>query len=239
MALEIEVLKLLKDNFAYILRDEGSMTATVIDPSEAAAVIEFLETKKWTLELVLCTHHHWDHVGGAKELSEKYKCPIWASLFDKPRIEGCSRGLADNEEVEVAGQTMQALMIPGHTLGHQALYFPKRKAVFVGDTLFSLGCGRLFEGTPAQMHSSLKRLSALPPATRVYFGHEYTVANGEFAIRVAPSNALEEYLASAKAEIADGRSTTPSLMGLEKRLNPFVNASLEEFTERRKLKDHF
>jgi hydroxyacylglutathione hydrolase len=235
----IDVIPLLKDNFAYLLHEGG--LAAVIDPSEARPVIKEMNAKGLKLDLILCTHHHHDHVGGAKELSRYYQCPIWASKWDLSRIEGCSRGLTEQDHPKVLGQSAQILHVPGHTSGAIGYYFKDQKALFTGDTLFSLGCGRLFEGTPEEMFKSLHKFAQLPDDTRIYFGHEYTLRNGEFARAISPPNPeLESYLREVEEKIQHGGHSTPSVLGIEKRLNPFMNTeSLREWTKRRNLRNDF
>jgi hydroxyacylglutathione hydrolase len=238
--LRIQILPLLSDNFSYVLHDSHSTLATIIDPSESSPVRKFLAKEALNLELIICTHHHLDHVGGAQELADQ-KVPIWASDYDRSRIAGCTRGLSDSEEVLVAGHKMRVIFVPGHTLGQIALYFEEASALFVGDTLFSLGCGRLFEGTADQMIASLNKLMALPDETKIYFGHEYTLRNGEFVESLNLNlPELKTYLQHVRDLRSKGNFSTPSLLDLEKRLNPFLNAhSVEEWTRRRALRNHF
>lgn len=238
MALEIDVLPLLQDNFGYVLHNRRQ--AAVVDPGEAAPVLRHLETAGLRLELILCTHHHADHVGGAKALAERYRCPVWASKWDLDRIAAADRGLDETDEPLVFNEKMRVLHVPGHTAGQICFYFPDMNALFTGDTLFSLGCGRLFEGTPEQMFSSLKKIAALPENTRLYFGHEYTLRNGEFCRGITPSKELEEYLTHVSAATRAGRPSTPTTLSREKTLNPFLNtASLAEWTRRRTLRNAF
>lgn len=237
--MEIEVLPLLTDNFAYLLHD--GKTAAIIDPSEARPVIKVLAAKNLKLDLILCTHHHHDHVGGVKELSRYYQCPTWASKWDLSRIEGSSKGLTEQSDIKVLGSPAKILHVPGHTIGAICFYLPNEKAVFVGDTMFSLGCGRLFEGTPEDMTASLKKIASLPDDTRVYFGHEYTKRNGEFTRSIQPPNPeLETYLREVDEKIKNGGHSSPSGVWLEKRLNPFLTApSIKEWTKFRNLRNDF
>jgi hydroxyacylglutathione hydrolase len=237
--MNIEIVPLLKDNFAYLLHD--STHAVIIDPSEARPIIKLLNAKNLILDLILCTHHHHDHVGGVKELSRYYQCPTWASKWDVSRIEGCSKGLDENSENKILGQPVQIIHIPGHTAGAIGFYFPKQKAFFSGDTLFSLGCGRLFEGTPEEMYASLHKIAELPEDTKIYFGHEYTLRNGDFTRSISsPTPELETYLRETADRLKHGGHSTPSELWLEKRLNPFMNAeSLRDWTKRRSLRNEF
>jgi len=250
----IEPVACLSDNFAYLIWHDGTRKALVVDPSEAAPVQQALQQRELELGAILCTHHHWDHVGGVKELCECHAgLPVFASDHDVPRIEGATRGLADGESFEEAGLRFECMKVPGHTLGALAYYV--ENAVFTGDTLFGAGCGRLFEGTPAQMHASLMRLAALPGSTRVYFGHEYTRANLTFARSIEPENeAVRARL--QRADVTKISCTTPSTIEEERATNPFlrcaelsVRASLgegfvrasdvETFAELRRRKDSF
>jgi hydroxyacylglutathione hydrolase len=237
--MKIDVVPLLQDNFAYVLH-EGTRAA-IIDPSEARPVIKFLNSKNLKLELILCTHHHQDHVGGIKELSRYYQCPTWASKWDLSRIDGSSKGLEEKSEIKVLGEPVQILHIPGHTSGAIGFYLPNLKAFFSGDTLFSLGCGRLFEGTPEEMFASLHKVMRLPDDTQLYFGHEYTVRNGEFTRKISePNPELETYLREVEERLKNGGHSAPSELGREKRLNPFLNTeSQKEWTKRRNQRNEF
>lgn len=236
--MQIETVPLLKDNFAYIVHN--GKTGAVIDPSEARPVIKALNAKGVTLDLILCTHHHPDHTGGAKELSRYFHCPIWASKWDLKRIEGSSKGLTEETEITVAGEPVRILHVPGHTAGQIAFYFYRAGALFTGDTLFSLGCGRLFEGTPEEMFQSLKKIASLPDDIKIYFGHEYTLRNGAFTRKIQDSPELDQYLSEVEEKLRAGGHSSPAHLGLEKRLNPFLNTdSLKEWTKRRSLRNDF
>lgn len=236
--MQIEVVPLLSDNFGYIVHN--GKTAAVIDPSEARPIIKVLAAKNLQLDLILCTHHHPDHIGGEKELSRYYHCPIWASKWDLGRIEGSTKGLTDGNEISVIGEPVRVLHVPGHTEGQICFYFQRAKALFTGDTLFSLGCGRLFEGTPEEMFASLKKIASLPDETQIYFGHEYTLRNGEFASRLYDAPELAQYLATVKAKLQAGGHSSPAELGLEKRINPFLNTdSIKEWAKRRSLRNDF
>ena len=177
---EIHIVPALRDNYIYILRS-GNQTAAV-DPSEAAPVLKFLKDRAWGLDFIWNTHHHYDHTGGNLELKRVYDCRICGFEEDRPRLPGLDRGLSDGERVLLGETEAKALFIPGHTLGHIAFYFPREKRLFCGDTLFGLGCGRIFEGTAQDMFESLGKLKKLPEETLIYCGHEYTEANGKFVL---------------------------------------------------------
>lgn len=241
MPLEIVQLPLLSDNYAYLLHDVGSGETAVVDPSEAAPVLQALDERGWKLSKILSTHHHADHVGGNREIKARTNCAVYGFSEDASRIPGIDHALLDGDQVSVGDAEGEVLFIPGHTTGHIAYYFAHEKAVFCGDTLFSLGCGRLFEGTPAQMFASLQRLAALPGDTKVYCGHEYTQSNGAFALVVEPENdALKSYMEHVHNLRAKGLPTVPSTMETECECNPFIRAKdVAEFTQRRLLKDRF
>jgi hydroxyacylglutathione hydrolase len=236
------------------LWQEGSPDALVIDPSESVPVLRALGERKLQLAGLLCTHHHWDHIGGVTELCAMSPgLPVFASDHDETRIEGVTRAMGHQESFECIGLHFECLKVPGHTLG--ALAYLVEDAVFTGDTLFGAGCGRLFEGTPAQMHASLMLLASLPAHTRVYFGHEYTRSNLAFAQSIEPNNA-EINARLARAAVPKNSCTTPSTLEEELATNPFLrcadmtvksalggafaNASdVQVFAELRRRKDSF
>jgi hydroxyacylglutathione hydrolase len=231
--LQVEIVPCLEDNYAYVLHAPGTDLAVVVDPSEAAPVKAALDRRGLRLAAILATHHHWDHVGGNEELLKLFpNARVFGYHSDRGRLPGLSNQLTDGEEFEVAGLGFRALHIPGHTLGAVA-YFGS-EAVFTGDTLFVAGCGRLFEGTPAQMYESLnEKLGRLPDATRVYCGHEYTLKNLEFAAHMEPQNeAVREKIERAKRERAQGRPTVPSTIAEERTTNPFLRVESPEILSR-------
>lgn len=191
--MQVMSIRLFKDNLSYLLLGPGQKDshrpAIVIDPGEAQGIFSALKKHKEKtnetieIEFIFNTHHHGDHIGGNRELAERFHCQIRCSDYDYTfnRIDKAAYGFRDGEAFDFYGTEIRILAIPGHTLGHIAFYLPGEKSLFVGDTLFSLGCGRLFEGTPEQMVSSLKKILALPNSTRLYFGHEYTALNWRFA----------------------------------------------------------
>jgi hydroxyacylglutathione hydrolase len=195
----------------------------VVDPAEAPPVLNALEDRGWQLSLVLNTHHHWDHVGGNLALKARTGCRIVGSTYDRDRIPGIDLAVEEGETVDLGGVSASVMSVPGHTLGHLAYWFAEDDALFCGDTLFALGCGRLFEGTAEQMWTSLSKIRVLPEATRVYCAHEYTQANARFAITIEPANAA---LAARKAVVDNlrdrGRATVPSTLADELETNPFL-----------------
>jgi hydroxyacylglutathione hydrolase len=236
MSLKIHVLPALKDNFIYILSD-GRLCAA-IDPGEAAPVEKFLTETGLRLETILCTHHHWDHTGGVEELKAKFDCDVLCSAYDFARIKGADRALEEREAI--LGAAVEVLPMPGHTLGQVAFYIPKLEAVFTGDTLFSAGCGRLFEGTPQDMFESLGRLKKLPSETKVYFGHEYTLRNLDFVENYKGADATEisVYRRECVSRLEHGQPTSPSSIGTELKINPFLIArDVGEFTKWRELRN--
>ncbi|KAJ6991460.1 hypothetical protein NC653_019596 [Populus alba x Populus x berolinensis] len=202
-SLQIELVPCLKDNYAYLLRDEDTGTVGVVDPSEATPVIDALSRKNWNLTYILNTHHHHDHTGGNQELKARYGAKVIGSGVDRDRIPGIDIVLNDGDKWMFAAHEVQVMDTPGHTRGHISFYFPGSGAIFTGDTLFSLSCGKLFEGTPEQMHSSLRKIVSLPDDTNIYCGHEYTLSNSKFALSIEPNN---EALQSYAAHIAHLRS---------------------------------
>lgn len=220
----------LSDNYAYLVVPDGQDIAGVVDPSEAGPVLAALERHGLRLGAILCTHHHGDHVGGNEELCARLgPLPVLGhqSDLERGRIPVQTRGLSDGERFFILGLSVQVLHIPGHTLGAVAYHFDLHGVVFTGDTLFLGGCGRLFEGTPAMMHTSLARLAALPGETRVYCGHEYTLRNLEFAAAVEPDNAEIPLRRSRVQQLRDaGQPSVPGTMAEELRTNPFLRVEV-------------
>ena len=237
--MEIVQIPALKDNYIYLLHGEGQ--TVVIDPSLAQPVLEAIDSRGWRLDYILNTHHHNDHTGGNLELKAAKGAKIVGYAGDAHRIPGIDVQLKDGDIFKVCGQEARVMFIPGHTLGHIAYYFAEAGSLFCGDTLFSLGCGRLFEGTPEQMFTSLGRIKALPPQTKIYCAHEYTESNGRFAKSIMPDNKnLAGRLAEVAALRAEGNPTVPSTLAGELKANPFLIAgNVEAFAKIRKMKDVF
>lgn len=213
----------LTDNYGYLVRDPVSGTTAAVDTPCAASILQALAAKGWSLDYILNTHHHGDHAGGNLELKEKTGCRIVGPRADAARIPGMDIGLGEGDTFDLGSRRARVLETPGHTRGHIIYVFDEERSAFVGDTLFAMGCGRLFEGTPAQMWHSLQKLLALPDDMRVYCAHEYTQKNARFALTVEPGNA--ELVARA-AEVdrvrAAGLPTIPTSIGLERATNPFL-----------------
>ena len=229
MTLVIEQIPALSDNYIYLLHDPATGATAAVDPAEAEPVTDALARRNWTLSHILVTHHHHDHVGGVNALKRMTGCRVVGAGRDRARIPGLDQAVADGDTVAVGAATALVLDTPGHTIGHVCYHFADECALFCGDTLFSLGCGRMFEGDAPGMWASLTRLRALPPETRVYCAHEYTQANGRFARAIETGNPA---LAARLAEIDDlraaGRPTIPSTIGMERDTNPFLRADRPE-----------
>ena len=224
--MRIELVPCLKDNYAYLIHDAGAKTTGIVDPSEAAPVFAALERTGLKLTHILNTHHHFDHTGGNLPLKEKTGAIIVGPKADKDRIPGIDVALGEGDTYTFGTRTARVFDIPAHTRGHIAFWFEADKAVFTGDTMFAMGCGRLFEGTPEQMWKSLSKLASLPEDTRVYCGHEYTESNGRFALTVEPDNTdLVARMRDVRERRAKNEPTIPSTIGLEKKTNPFIRAT--------------
>jgi hydroxyacylglutathione hydrolase len=220
----------LMDNYAYLVVDEDTRQAGIVDCAEAEPVLEAVAREQVTLTAVLPTHHHYDHVGGNQDLLAAH--PELAVYGVDERIPGLTARVRDGDRIELGSLTAQVIFIPAHTTGHIAYYVPRERAVFTGDTLFAGGCGRLFEGDAAMMIQSLSKLSVLPDETNVYFGHEYTEKNLRFALTLEPHNAaLREKHAWAQAQSRQGGTTTPTTIASEKATNPFLRWTSPELRQ--------
>mgnify|MGYP001199158539 FL=1 len=239
--MKVEIIKCLKDNYSYVIIDEKNNNACVVDPSEAEPIIDFVESKNLKLKFVLNTHHHYDHVGGNNDLKKKYKIKIVGYKNDKKRIPNIDILLEDNEIWKSENFEAKVIHIPGHTSGHICFYFAKEKIAFTGDTLFSLGCGRIFEGTYEQMYNSLNKLKKLPPDTKIYCGHEYTLQNSLFCSKYDKDNInLKKKIFEIKDKLQRNLPTVPSTLEEELTYNIFLRAkNLKDFSKLRDLKDNF
>lgn len=223
--MDIHLVPLPPDNYAYLLLDADGPSVGVVDPGSAEPILEALAERGWSLTHIFATHHHGDHIGGVVELATRTGATVIAAEADRDRIPGATRLVVDGDTVPFGSVAARILFIPGHTTGHIAFHFPAASAVFTGDTLFALGCGRLLGGTASQLWDSLRRLRDLPDGTRVFCGHEYTASNARFAQSIDPANrALEAYANEVTALRAEGRPTIPSTIGRERATNPFLRA---------------
>ena len=230
MAFTVDLLPAFADNYIYLVCDQDTGLAMVVDPGDADVVMRALKAKDYYLSLILNTHHHKDHVGGSEKLAREYGASVIGPAKERSRIEGLSRGVSQNDIVTFSTLRGQVIETHGHTSGHIAFHFPQIKALFCGDTLFSLGCGRLFEGTAVEMWDAMKRLRDLPDETLVYCGHEYTEANAKFALAIDKDNAVLKTRAEEAAALRKkGMPTLPSVLGIEKKANPFLRADDKDF----------
>tara|TARA_B110000967_G_C18692628_1_gene463828 strand:+ start:7 stop:726 length:720 start_codon:yes stop_codon:yes gene_type:complete len=239
--MKIEIIPCLQDNYAYLIIDEKKNIGCVIDPSESAPIIEYLEKNKINLKFILNTHHHFDHVGGNKKLKEKYGANVIGFKGDKDKIPGIDILVDDQEIWKYESFESKIIHIPGHTLGHICFYFYNDKSIFTGDTLFSLGCGRIFEGTYSQMYESLKKIKNLPQDTKVFCGHEYTIQNSKFCMLHDKNNEnLKKKIKEVKKKLQNNLPTIPSTIKEELECNIFLRSNnIETFSKLRDLKDNF
>ena len=239
--MEVEIISCLKDNYSYLVIDKSNNSACIVDPSESEPIIEVIEKKKVNLKFILNTHHHYDHVGGNEILKKKLGAKIIAFKDDKNRIPFVDILLEDNEIWKNLNFEFKVFHIPGHTSGHICFYFYKDNIVFSGDTLFSLGCGRIFEGTYEQMYYSLNKFKELPKETKVYCGHEYTLQNSVFCATYDKDNdELNKKILEVKSKRDRNLPTIPSTIGEELACNIFLRAkNLKDFSKLRDLKDNF
>ena len=227
MPLELVTIPCLKDNYAYLLHDAGTGETALVDAPDAAPILAELKARGWALHQILLTHHHPDHIDGVPALVAATGARVLGAAADAHRLPALDRALAEGDSVSVAGSPGQVIDVSGHTMGHIAFHFPTDAVVFTADSLMALGCGRLFEGTADTMWQSLTKLAALPPATTVCSGHEYTLGNARFALTIEPGNAALQARASAvQAARAEGRPTVPSRLSDELATNPFLRAHL-------------
>ena len=239
--MKIQIIKCLQDNYSYLIIDESSLDACVIDPSEAKPIIDFVENNKINLTYILNTHHHFDHVGGNIELKKKYNSKIVGFKNDRDRIPEVDILVDDLEIWKKDNFEAKIYHIPGHTTGHVAFHFFKEKKIFTGDTLFSLGCGKIFEGTYEQMFNSLKKIKALPKDTEIYCGHEYTLQNSNFCAAYDTNNLqLKNIVTKIKEKLENGLPTVPTILDDEIQCNIFLKAKdIQTFSKLRDLKDNF
>jgi hydroxyacylglutathione hydrolase len=230
--LVIRQIPVLKDNYVWLAHDPDTKATAVVDPAVSDPVLDALKKTGWRLTHILNTHHHGDHVGGNMALKAATGATIVGPRADRDRIPGIEVEVGDGDTYVIGSQPARVFDVPGHTRGHIAYWFEGSRALFCGDTIFMLGCGRMFEGTPPQMWASLAKLRALPPETRIYCAHEYTQSNARFALTVEPANRdLVERARRIDEMRAHGQSTVPATMGEEIRTNPFLRADRPELQE--------
>jgi hydroxyacylglutathione hydrolase len=239
--MKIQIIPCLQDNYSYLIIDKKNNTACVVDPGEADPIIEYLENNNIKLKFILNTHHHYDHVGGNEMLKEKYGASIVGYKGDKERIPKIDILVNDQETWIYENFEAKVIHVPGHTLGHVCFYFYKEQSIFTGDTLFSLGCGRIFEGTHSQMFNSLMKLKELPQNTKVYCGHEYTKQNSNFCIVHDENNEnLKAKIKEIEIKLKNRMPTIPSTIKDELECNVFLRShNVETFSKLRDLKDNF
>ena len=239
--MRIEIIKCLQDNYSYIIIDKNNLKACVVDPSEASPIINFVEKKKLKLVYILNTHHHYDHVGGNLELKRKYNSKVIGFKEDKKRIPGIDILVEDNQIWNEDNFEAKIYHVPGHTSGHIAFHFFKEKKLFIGDTLFSLGCGRIFEGTNEEMFNSLNRIKKIPDDTEIYCGHEYTLQNSKFCLAHDSTNLnLKNKILEIERKLKNGLPTIPTFLKDELKCNIFLKAKdVKSFSKLRDLKDNF
>jgi len=251
--MKVEIIKCLQDNYSYLIIDENSRSACVVDPSESKPIIDFVKKNNINLKYILNTHHHFDHIGGNKDLKKVYNLKIVGFFKDKERIPEIDIFLNDKETWKEEKFIAKIFHIPGHTSGHICFYFFNEKLLFTGDTLFSLGCGRIFEGTYKQMYESLNLIKNLPKDTKIYCGHEYTMKNSEFCIKYDPENQkLKDRINLNMKKINKYCPTVPSTLEDELNMNIFLRSdqkhiqknlncksAFETFSKLRDLKDNF
>ena len=239
--MKIEIIKCLQDNYAYIVIDETSRSSIVVDPSESKPIIDYIEKNNLNLKFILNTHHHFDHVGGNKELKKKYNLKVAGFEGDKNRIPEIDVALGDKEIWRSNNFEAKVYHIPGHTSGHICYHFFKQNILFTGDTLFSLGCGRIFEGTYEEMFSSLQLIKSFPLNTKIYCGHEYTLNNSNFCINYDKENsALKDKIKLIKKKLDNNMSTMPTTIKEELECNIFLRSKdVKSFSKLRDLKDKF
>ena len=236
----VEIIPCLQDNYSYLIIDENN-NACVIDPSEAKPVIDLVKRKKINLKYILNTHHHYDHIGGNEELKKKYNSIVVGYKDDAERIPGINVLVENNQVWKNDNFEAKIIHIPGHTTGHISFHFFNEKLIFTGDTLFSLGCGKIFEGTYQEMFESLNKIKSLPADTKIYCGHEYTLQNSKFCIKHDPENTnLQNKILEIAKKHEKAQPTIPSTLKDEIECNIFLRAkNVESFSKLRDLKDNF
>ncbi|MFT8736503.1 MAG: hydroxyacylglutathione hydrolase [Zymomonas mobilis] len=241
MSIEIVAVPAFETNYIWLIHDKVSDNTIVVDPGQAEPVLDFVKKQNWTIAQIWNTHWHNDHTGGNELIKAETGCKVIGPTRESHPIPAIDLKVDEGNDVAMDSILAKVMAIPAHTLGHIAYYIPDHRLLFCGDTLFAMGCGRIFEGTAEQMWQALQRFSALPPETKVYCGHEYTQDNGHFALTVDPNNqALQQRVKEVDLLRAQGKITLPTTIALEKATNPFMRAkNPEELAKLRKAKDIF
>ncbi|WP_368184873.1 hydroxyacylglutathione hydrolase [Aestuariibius sp. HNIBRBA575] len=255
MPLTLLTIPCLSDNYAFLVHNDATGETALVDAPESEPILAALADRNWTLTDILLTHHHWDHVDGLGAIRNATGARVIGAAADAERLPPLDLAVTEGHTITVCGEAVHIFDVSGHTIGHIAFHFPDSSLAFTADSLMALGCGRLFEGTPAQMWESLQKLRALPAETLICSGHEYTASNAKFALSIDPNNtALIERVADITAKRAAGEFTVPSTLQLEQATNPFLRADandmkaaigmdtasdVEVFTEIRARKDNF
>lgn len=236
-----QAIPILSDNYAWLLRCSETGALALVDPAEEAPIVAAIEAAGGKLDMILLTHHHDDHIAAVEPIRTRYNAPVFGAHADAYRLPKLDRELAEGNEVDLGAATARVLETPGHTVGHISFFFPEGAVLLCGDTLFSLGCGRLLEGTAAQMFNSLQKFAALPPETLVCCGHEYTESNARFAVHADPDNAeLADFAAHVRVLRAVDEPTVPSKLSDELACNPFLRApDIATLADLRRQKDTF
>ena len=239
--MRVEIISCLQDNYSYLIIDDKNNIACVVDPSEAKPIIEFVKKNKINLKYILNTHHHYDHIGGNKELKELYNVTVVGYKNDAHRIPEIDILVEDNQIWKALNFEAKVFHIPGHTSGHICFYFFNENFIFTGDTLFSLGCGRIFEGTYEEMFASLNKIKNLPEHTTIYCGHEYTLQHSQFCIKHDPNNIrLKNKIVEIKKKIKKNIPTVPSILKYDINYNIFLKAKdIDTFSKLIDYKDNF
>jgi hydroxyacylglutathione hydrolase len=241
MTITASPVPILRDNYAWLLRDSATGATAIVDPAEAEPVIEALEKAGGRLDMILLTHHHADHIAGVEEVKARFTSVVVGAAADRYRLPPLDEAVKEGDTIRLGDAVGAVIETPGHTRGQINFFFPDGAVLLSGDTLFSLGCGRLIEGTPAEMFDSLRKLAALPPDTLVCCGHEYTESNARFALAVDPDNhALHAFVAKVEQLRSAGQPSVPSILGEELKANPFLLApDAASFAQLRAKKDTF
>jgi hydroxyacylglutathione hydrolase len=241
MTVTASPVPILKDNYAWLLRDSGTGATAIVDPADAEPIIEAIEKAGGRLDMILLTHHHADHIAGVDEVRARFPCVVIGAAADRHRLPKLDEAVKEGDTVRLGNATAEVIDTPGHTRGQINFFFADGDILLSGDTLFSLGCGRLIEGTPQEMFASLRKLAALPPDTLVCCGHEYTESNARFALAVDPGNAvLHDFVSRVEQLRAAGQPSVPSVLADELKANPFLLApDVASFATLRAKKDKF